>query len=312
MSDEEVTPVIEIGGSHVVMATTLGSGANLRIGSLLRRDIDSGSGARDIIAQIAAAANSVNVPRRLDWAAAIPGPFDYVNGVGEFASVGKFEALRGVSVRDELLGALSSEPASIRFINDADAFGLGEARVGLASGHKRSISVTVGTGIGSAFVEDGEAVTTGARVPPQGHAHLWNYAGAPLEETISSRALTREYLRATGLTCDVREILNRVRQGDTVALTVAERSFVALGESIGAWVELFDASAVIVGGSMVGSWDVIEEPIGRGIASILGTNWHRSLSLIPTEDTIEAAVLGAASWLQAQHTSTFSVDPSLN
>ena len=61
---------------------------------------------------------------------AVPGPFDYANGVCLLTH--KLEPLHGVDLRRALADALRSAPASIAFVNDADAFLLGEAWVGAA------------------------------------------------------------------------------------------------------------------------------------------------------------------------------------
>ena len=62
----------------------------------------------------------------------MPGPFDYANGVCLLTH--KLEPLHGVDLRRALADALRSTPASIAFVNDADAFLLGEAWVGAARG----------------------------------------------------------------------------------------------------------------------------------------------------------------------------------
>ncbi|MFC3443290.1 ROK family protein [Sphingobium rhizovicinum] len=44
-------------------------------------------------------------------------------------------------------------------INDADAFVLGEARLGVAKGHRRVFGIILGTGVGGGVIEDGRVVT---------------------------------------------------------------------------------------------------------------------------------------------------------
>ena len=124
----------------------------------------------------------------------MPGPFDYANGVCLLTH--KLEPLHGVDMKRALADALRSTPASITFVNDADAFLLGEAWVGAARGHRRAAGVTLGTGLGSAFLEDGRIVDTGPRVPFEGSLHLVAYRGRPAEETVSGAALLRELRRS--------------------------------------------------------------------------------------------------------------------
>ena len=42
----------------------------------------------------------------------------------------------------------------IRFMNDASSFAVGEAWAGSAAGFNRSLSITFGTGFGSAFISN--------------------------------------------------------------------------------------------------------------------------------------------------------------
>ena len=59
------------------------------------------------------------------------------------------------------------DPAWIRFLNDAEAFLLGESVAGAARGHAPRVGITLGTGLGSAFLADGEIVRSGPDVPPE-------------------------------------------------------------------------------------------------------------------------------------------------
>lgn len=118
---------------------------------------------------------------------ALPGPFDYESGLALFRDVGKFDALYGVNVRTELSRRMRPAPGALRFLNDADAFGIGEFVAGATAGHERAVCVTLGSGVGSAFLDHGEPVNDGPDVPPDGSAHLLSYEGRPLEETVSRR-----------------------------------------------------------------------------------------------------------------------------
>ena len=50
------------------------------------------------------------------------------------------------------------------FVNDAEAFGLGEWRAGAARGRRRAVAITLGTGVGSVFVADGGAAMPMAHI----------------------------------------------------------------------------------------------------------------------------------------------------
>jgi glucokinase len=50
-------------------------------------------------------------------------------------------------------------------VNDAAAFGLGEWVAGAATGAGRAVAITLGTGVGSAFVDNGSVAHRGRRRP---------------------------------------------------------------------------------------------------------------------------------------------------
>jgi len=86
--------------------------------------------------------------------------------------------------------ALFSEACSreVTVINDADAAGLAEARMGAAAGRDGVVIVlTLGTGIGSALLHDGKLVPN----TELGHLHL---GGQAIEKTVSNRARKTEQL----------------------------------------------------------------------------------------------------------------------
>lgn len=97
---------------------------------------------------------------------AMPGPFDYVNGICLMRGVSKYENLYGINVGDELCKFLALKSRQdVRFINDVSAFAIGEAKAGKAAGAARSMVITIGTGIGSAFIRNGIPVVSGSSVP---------------------------------------------------------------------------------------------------------------------------------------------------
>jgi glucokinase len=60
---------------------------------------------------------------------ALPGPFDYRQGIGLYHGVGKFETLCGVNLRGR---SRLPRCKSVTFLNDANAFLLGEWWAGAA------------------------------------------------------------------------------------------------------------------------------------------------------------------------------------
>ncbi len=102
---------------------------------------------------------------------AMPGSFDYAAGIAYFEGNGKFAALYGVDVAQALAETLC-HPRPVRFLNDATAFTVGCVAIGAAPAQGNVVGVTLGTGLGSAFLRDGIPAIDGDDVPP--HGSLWH------------------------------------------------------------------------------------------------------------------------------------------
>jgi glucokinase len=257
---------LEVGGTHVTGAVLdLDSGEYLRGPG--RRHVDSHADSDEILATFVRAGRDLNADPGLHWGVAMPDPFDYRRGIGRFHDVGKYESLDGVDVRAPLAASLP-EPASITFINDADAFTRGEAHRGAGRGRRRCVGLTLGTGIGSGWVVDGVPLSSGPGVPKDGRAHHLLVGGRPLEDVMSRRAIRGAYAAASGdADADVREIAERARTGEQAAIDVLRTALKALGEALGPCLRGFGADLVVVGGSMAGSWDLFEPWVRSGLGA---------------------------------------------
>lgn len=297
MAQPEPIPVLEIGGTHLTAVRVNTEPWALVPGSLTRISLNADGPADRLLDDMATAADTLGVRHQSDWVVAIPGPFDYARGIGLFRDVGKFETLRGVDVRRGLVARIVPRPFRVLFLNDADAFGVGEYAVGAARGHDRAVCITLGTGVGSAFLERGKPVNAGPSVPPEGSIHLLRHIGRPLEETVSRRAIRAAYASAAGLlgpAPDVHTIAERSRAGDRLSQRVLQHAFASLGAALAPVLERFEASILVVGGSMASSWDIVEPGIRDGLTG-LQPSWDR-LAIRPAERPSEAALLGAAYW----------------
>lgn len=250
--------MLDVGGTHVA-AAVVDTGDWRLTGARTRLPLDALAGADVIVATFARAAAAIDAPGEATWAVAMPGPFDYARGVGRFTGVGKFEALRGVDVRAALAAALPRRPRAVRFLNDADAFTLGEYAHGAATECRRVLGITLGTGIGSGWVVDGQVVSSGPGVPPGGRAHRLVVDGVPLEDRVSRRAIRAAYGVADDPTgqVDVRDIARRARDGEPRAGHVLRAAMRTLGGVLAPAAREFRADVVVVGGSMSASWDLL-------------------------------------------------------
>jgi len=270
---------LDIGGTHVSAARV--EPASGRVERHVRVEYEPDAGRDVLLEAILGAAVSVNEPAVDAIGVSTPGPFDYANGVCTIRGVGKLEALFGVDLRGELSRACGVRADAVVFLNDAEAFLLGEARHGAARGHDRAIGLTLGTGLGSAFLAGGAIVRDGAGVPPDGSLHVLDFRGAPVEECISARALRA---RVAGHR-DVRELAVAARAGDTEA----SRAFAGYSSDLAGFlaptIAAFAPGCLVLGGSIARAWDLIGPALAQAIPTI---------EVARAERIDEAALLGAA------------------
>lgn len=198
---------------------------------------------------------------------AFPGPFDYDRGICFIEEVDKYEALFGVNVHDELLERLEresffankkDESFRIAFENDASLFALGEYTAGKARPYGRSICMTIGTGTGSAFLENGVLVKHRDDVPPNGWIYRQPYRESIVDDYISKRGILR-ILKETGTLeddMDIKALAERAKNGEERAADVFRTFGERIGEMLIPYVRSFRPEAVIIGGQIVGSQEL--------------------------------------------------------
>jgi glucokinase len=269
--------VLEIGGSHVTAAVV--SSGTWAVNMVERSKLDSQQAAELVLGDLATAARTLPLANGL--AVALPGPFDFETGVAWYRGQGKFDNLYGHNVGDSLRDLLDLD--QILFMNDAEAFAVGEWTAGAVCGVERCVGVTIGTGIGTAFLADGRVVREGETVPPGGELYKTSYDGKPLEDWISARAILRAYFARTGAEepeIGVKEIAERARGGSADARDVLLGAFGVLAAALTPWLERFGVTKVVLGGSISGAFDIVRSVFEFDVSA--------------TEDTERSALVGAA------------------
>ena len=145
---------VDIGGSHITCALIDLEKNEIIRETLTEMPVDNQGEANEIIETWSEAIG--RSMRNLDSCQikgigfAMPGPFDYVNGICLIKGIPKYEKLYGINVGTEISLALGlTEDQSIRFMNDAFSFAVGESIAGQAAGSTKSMAITLGTGFGS-------------------------------------------------------------------------------------------------------------------------------------------------------------------
>jgi glucokinase len=235
-------------------------------------------------------------------AVAIPNPFDYDQGVSHMEH--KYQRLFGTDLRRGLSERLDCDARSIHFLNDADAFLMGELHQGAARGVTRAVGVTLGTGVGSAFAVDKTIVTHGAGVPKGGG--VWNlpYGGGIVEDAVSTRAIQRIYEQLTGTCAEVRDIAHLVAQDSH-----ARQTFDIFGRELGRVLRhtclLFAPDRIIIGGGISQAASLFQQATEAELGPL-------SARLCVSELFDLAPLVGAGiSWMQTHMTTTLPQDTTI-
>lgn len=243
--------VYDVGGSHISAAVCFKDG--YRLSPVVRANHpseESSAAFIDVLHSLGTKA-SEGVVGVEGAELAMPGPFDYQNGISWIKH--KMAYLYGVNVSEALAVPFGWKASQVRFLNDAAAYLLGEVGAGAARGVKRVVCFTLGTGVGSGFAEDGRVVTEGKGVPPGGE--IWNvpYAGGIVEDRISTRALKAAYKARTGQEREVASIAHYATGGEQAATEVFHAFGRVLGVAIKSLLAEFAPEVVVLGGGIARS-----------------------------------------------------------
>ena len=147
---------VDIGGSHISAAEIVGNQMGISIGNRAEAAVDTYKDPTDIINDWVKVVREVSIGSKdLQLGIAMPGPYDYENGISLISEQGKMKSLYGTSVKNLLAESLEISPNQISFTNDAEAFLKGEVNAGVGKGYTNTLGLTLGTGLGSAIhVED--------------------------------------------------------------------------------------------------------------------------------------------------------------
>jgi glucokinase len=282
----------DIGGSHISSAAIDLTNATVVRASIHRTPVNAQGDAESILsAWTGAMSASIRVVGKdaiKGVGLAMPGPFDYPNGISLIndASQNKFLSLYRMNIKHALSQRLELDAADIRFKNDAECFLLGEVFGGAGKGAKRAIGVTLGTGFGSAFVLDGKSED----------GNLWcaPFRGGIAEDSISTRWFLARYKELTGqVPASVKELACAALDGEVKAKQAFEEFGSTLSEFLVPLTVKYKADTLVIGGNIALSWDLFIAPLQKAI-----TQASPSTRLVQARLGEEAALMGGASLLE--------------
>lgn len=196
---------------------------------------------------------------------AFPGPFDYEQGISLMRGLDKYDSIYGIPIAEAVkarVGKMRDVP--FMFLHDVEAFAVGESRFGPAKAVEKIFCLCIGTGAGSAFVEDGRALKRDGRVPQNGWIYNTPFKASVIDDYISVRGLRSVSEKILGKPLDGKHLYELCTAGDAGAKKVYE----AFGDDIAAaarpFIKSFMPDAVVLGGQISGSFEFF----GRALTEV--------------------------------------------
>jgi glucokinase len=254
------------------------------------------------------------------------GGLEYIRGIGIGAPNGNIYKgtieyapnlrWKGIIPLAELIGKRFGLPA--RLTNDANAAAVGEMTYGSAKGMKDFIMITLGTGVGSGIVANGQliyghdgfagelghtiTIPDGRLHPGTGHkGSLEAYASATgvartalefLEQRPKEDSLMRNFAKEE---IDSRVVYDCAMQGDPMAMEVYQFTGKILGLAFANFVMFSSPEAIILFGGMSKAGDLILKPTREHMEKNLLPIFQNKVKIIFSElKEADAAILGAS------------------
>lgn len=205
-----------------------------------------------------------------------------------------------------------------RITNDANAAAMGEMTYGAAKGMKNFIMITLGTGVGSGIVIDGNVVyghdgfagelghTTAVRGENARPCNCGKIGCLEAYASATGVARTaKEILSATSKETILRnlpidnitskDVYDAAEQGDEVAKEIFDFTGTILGQKLADFIAFSAPEAIVLFGGLTKSGDWIKRPIEEAMNSNVLPLWKNKVKVLFSDlKEADAAVLGAS------------------
>lgn len=280
---------VDVGGSHVTVSVIDTNKVESQSLRMIRKDINAIDKAFDIIATIGNCIKEVLVDERaVDVVGvAFPGPFDYEKGVSTIANVGgKFEKTFGIHMQQALMDYTGVANTAFVFSNDAHCFAEGSYyRHQLNS--KKTVFLTLGTGFGSAFMENGALITKHPELPAIGAFYKEPFLDAKADDYFSTRWFLAEYKKLSGIeTTSVKAI---VTTNSDISVSIFKQFGTNLGSFLLPWLQRFECDELVIGGNISKASQLFSTSLKENLAQL-----STAVNIIFCDDTEECILTGAA------------------
>lgn len=224
----------------------------------------------------------------------MPGLIDRARGVSVFSANTKW-------VNVPVLCEFTEFGLPVDMDNDVRCHAIGELKFGMGRGSANFILITLGTGIGSGIVLDGQLYRGPGGVAGEiGHMTL-EPGGPPcgcgkrgcFEAIASGRNIGRRAIEA-GIAGSARELFQKAAQGDQKAVQLVDRVAYDLGRGISIYAHLMNPQRVIVGGGVAQAGELLFRPLRKHAEAESMPGVRGTYDIVPAAFGDEAGIVGAA------------------
>lgn len=194
---------------------------------------------------------------------AFPGPFDYEKGISKMKGLDKYDSIYGCDIKSEILKSLNKlgcegmipEDCPFLFLHDVEAFALGESYFGEAKDKERVMCLCVGTGAGSAFIENRQILSEKSdRIPEFGWIYNTPFKDGIIDDYISARGLNRLIEQELLEENSGAFLYEKANNGDVKAINVFKMFGENLCEAVLSFLNSFKPDGFILGGQISNSF----------------------------------------------------------
>ncbi|MFV5686413.1 ROK family protein [Flavobacterium sp. GB2R13] len=293
---------LDVGGTHITAAVIAINEMKVIDFSVHKESFDSNLPAVGVLdiweKAIRTSWKNSRVEKLEGLAICMPGPFDYTNGICWIKGQAKYEHFYSLNIRELIRERLNlSDDLPILFDNDANCFGKGEFFKNAKNSSKRLMGVTLGTGLGASFIDNGRAIDSGTQVPADGELYNVPFKEGIAEDYVSVRGLLYRYHDVSGMNIkNGLELFNLANTGDVMAIKVFEEMGENLAEIVIPWFKKFEADSFIIGGKIANASAYFLSAFKEKIK-----NAGSEVTVFVSTDNEIAALLGAASMLYKEN-----------
>ncbi len=203
----------------------------------------------------------------------------------------------------------------VTLTNDANAAAVGEMTYGAARGMKNFIMITLGTGVGSGIVINGEVVyghdgfagELGHTCVVRNNGRACGCGKTGCLETYASATgvarTAREWLELTNEpsllrnldTIASKDVYDAAKEGDELALKIFEFTGKVLGRSFADFVAFSSPEAIVLFGGLARSKEFLTAPMEEAMNANVMPIWKNKIKIVDSQlKESDAAILGAS------------------